>query len=1028
MSNIYIQEPPSTGKVLLKTSVGDVDIELWTKEAPKACRNFIQLCMEGYYDNTIFHRLVKGFIVQGGDPTGTGEGGESIYGRPFKDEFHTRLRFCRRGLVAMANAGKDDNGSQFFITLAATPEPLYPQKIIKTEVLLNPFKDIEPRDLKKKEEKIKEAKPKASGVNSAVTVEPSGPPSKKRKEDRSSDWESGDELNEEERSKAKEKAEEVKKRIMDKLKKKGEEKKMVKSKKEVNYEEAKEESSEEEYYIGKERDDERKKQAEAIKKEIRGLKRDVQREKKDKEIKEQQKLAEEQKKAKKGKLIEEFVEIPKYREAVEKIPLKGESRDSFTMQMLNKFKSKLQDVKESTSDGGTTENKDVKDDDDDDDDEDDESWMQRSLVCDDNNPTLAKDANTKNDDWFEIYDPRNPLNKRRRGETSEKKKGQDEDTRPRDWDPKKTECRGPLKIARLCILGIILPAALVAGPVYLRYRVYSEQLYPLAASDQRLIDARVSTTWCQKQVVKVNATFNAYLINGEPKIKVDAIPVSMTRHLVLEDDMKEYWGFYLLRGSSVTVSTCVRWPGASLTIIRGHKHLHECAFIGDDSSEELEELLEIAEERGILNGTGLSQLKKDNPSNLPKNMKRVQAGVQFHHQKNTGFSGTNLASHYNSHELDAPAMREILKNLFAKTLETKNKQKSNPHHHYEGVFRESVNIDRPPTTFDNYSWISEQLKALEQKTEQTIIENEKTTAEYNKEANFPEKEEMNQVKANENLEQTSAEVFKDILQKINSLGTRGRRVIDKLITTLDESKNETHNWTKMLHNVIQNSTILPAEKKRLKRQLFLSNPLQEALGTAVEDDEDAAVEEEDLNPDGIAEDRGSVNESTLNDRSNSEFWSSFSSSEERLLDCKGLILNLPLTPHHLCSPKYENQHSAASMPNAVTYRVPIDGYYFFVFSSENEIQPNYIRIQFDLLKTVYNTSQPIFECKNSTSECSLPFNFFSWERTVLELPVTNNDSQWNEEYVVVSQCEPRTAVYLLCIITVPLLILLFAFH
>ncbi|XP_074113625.1 uncharacterized protein LOC141536786 [Cotesia typhae] len=603
----------------------------------------------------------------------------------------------------------------------------------------------------------------------------------------------------------------------------------------------------------------------------------------------------------------------------------------------------------------------------------------------------------------------------------------DEETRPRDWDPKKTECRGPLKLARLCILGIILPAALVAGPVYLRYRVYSEQLYPLAASDQRLIDARVSTTWCQRQVVKVNATFNAYLINGEPKIKVDAIPVSMTRHLVLEDDMKEYWGFYLLRGSSVTVSTCVRWPGASLTIIRGHKHLHECAFIGDDSSEELEELLEIAEERGILNGTGLSQLKKDNPSNLPKNMKRVQPGVRFHHQKNTGFSRTNLANQYNSHELDAPAMREILKNLFAKTLETKNMQKSNPHHHYEGVFKDSVNIDRPPTTFDNYSWISEQLKALEQKTEQTIIENEKTTPE-SKKNDFTEKEEINQVKADENLEQTSAEVFKDILQKINSLGTRGRRVINKLITTLDKAKNETHDWTKVLHNVIQNSTILPAEKKRLKRQLFLSSPLQEALGTTVEDDEDAAVEEEDLNPDGIAEDRGSVNESTLNDRSNSEFWSSFSSSEERLLDCKGLILNLPLTPHHLCSPKYENQHSAASMPNAVTYRVPIDGYYFFVFSSENEIQPNYIRIQFDLLKTVYNTSQPIFECKNSTKECSLPFNFFSWERTVLELPVTNNDSQWNEEYVVVSQCEPRTAVYLLCIITVPLLILLFAFH
>lgn len=66
-------------------------MELWTREAPKACKNFIQLCMEGYYDGTIFHRVVKGFIVQGGDPTGTGEHGESIYGHPFKVSLHCSI-------------------------------------------------------------------------------------------------------------------------------------------------------------------------------------------------------------------------------------------------------------------------------------------------------------------------------------------------------------------------------------------------------------------------------------------------------------------------------------------------------------------------------------------------------------------------------------------------------------------------------------------------------------------------------------------------------------------------------------------------------------------------------------------------------------------------------------------------------------------------------------------------------------------------------------------------------------------------
>ncbi|OMH79760.1 Peptidyl-prolyl cis-trans isomerase CWC27-like protein [Zancudomyces culisetae] len=74
MSTIYIQEPSTKGKVNIITSTGEIEVELWPKEAPKACRNFVQLCLEGYYNNTVFHRVVPMFIVQGGDPTGTGEG------------------------------------------------------------------------------------------------------------------------------------------------------------------------------------------------------------------------------------------------------------------------------------------------------------------------------------------------------------------------------------------------------------------------------------------------------------------------------------------------------------------------------------------------------------------------------------------------------------------------------------------------------------------------------------------------------------------------------------------------------------------------------------------------------------------------------------------------------------------------------------------------------------------------------------------------------------------------------------------
>ncbi|OAD47001.1 Peptidyl-prolyl cis-trans isomerase CWC27 like protein, partial [Eufriesea mexicana] len=176
--------------VTMKTTVGDIELELWAKETPKTCRNFIQLCVEGYYHDLIFH-------TQGGDPTDTGEGGK-IYGEPFKDEFRTRirscgrvrfrLRSCGRCLIAMANAGEDNNGSQFFVTLGSqldlqnthstfgyvteetiydmleleealvdeNDKPLYAPKMIKAELLNNPFSNIIPRIIVQESEEVKD--------------------------------------------------------------------------------------------------------------------------------------------------------------------------------------------------------------------------------------------------------------------------------------------------------------------------------------------------------------------------------------------------------------------------------------------------------------------------------------------------------------------------------------------------------------------------------------------------------------------------------------------------------------------------------------------------------------------------------------------------------------------------------------------------------------------------------------------------------------------------------------------------------
>mmetsp|Transcript_57686 Transcript_57686/g.101007 ORF Transcript_57686/g.101007 Transcript_57686/m.101007 type:complete len:522 (-) Transcript_57686:34-1599(-) len=179
MSEVYIKEPTTKGAVVLHTTHGDLELELWASECPKACRNFCQLVLEGYYNDCIFHRVIKDFCIQSGDKSGTGDQSESVFGKPYPDEIHPRLKFRYRGMigVASAGAGTKTNGSQFFIVLNRAPSldrkhtlfakvvgktmynllriadvevdkfdrPVDPPRIIRAELTWDPFDDLEPR-------------------------------------------------------------------------------------------------------------------------------------------------------------------------------------------------------------------------------------------------------------------------------------------------------------------------------------------------------------------------------------------------------------------------------------------------------------------------------------------------------------------------------------------------------------------------------------------------------------------------------------------------------------------------------------------------------------------------------------------------------------------------------------------------------------------------------------------------------------------------------------------------------------------
>ena len=128
MASVQLSKPSKGESVaVMHTNMGDISIRFFPEYAPKAVENFITYSKNGYYDGLIFHRVINDFMIQGGDPTGTGMGGESIYKRSFEDEFSKELHNIR-GALCMANAGPDTNGSQFFIVQAkSVPENMISQ-------------------------------------------------------------------------------------------------------------------------------------------------------------------------------------------------------------------------------------------------------------------------------------------------------------------------------------------------------------------------------------------------------------------------------------------------------------------------------------------------------------------------------------------------------------------------------------------------------------------------------------------------------------------------------------------------------------------------------------------------------------------------------------------------------------------------------------------------------------------------------------------------------------------------------------
>lgn len=489
--------------------------------------------------------------------------------------------------------------------------------------------------------------------------------------------------------------------------------------------------------------------------------------------------------------------------------------------------------------------------------------------------------------------------------------------------------RGPRRVVRLCVFALLLPATLITIPLYVRLMLYPPAHYPMMPTDQRLLAHHASSFWCQAQWTHMNGTYNAYVSSETPPASPTRSVHHMLHSTTLQDDIKEYWGFHLLKGSTVTISTCASTDGAQLMILRGVNNLHRCAWIGEEDS---------AEDREV----------EENPK------KGVSEPLPLSTETDGG--------------LKPPQPKEISNDTTEASYEARDPgimTSEERQNELELLLRKAIRMSK------NNKEILRLLHLLQRSDDRTLPRHLQERLGI-----IPEEGEN--VSAPHSAQDPPNRKRREIREDAPAEEYGGSEVFDEDNPKAGSRPNATG-----------------AE----------SNPVESLIGGQV------------FFPEGLRFERGKFNQTNKNDGSHEEHVSSYSSSEEALASCEGVIMTLPLATYRGCSFRWTDR-------NRVVYDIPVTGTYYFVFSSDNEIADNNLFFNLTLQRVTYDTKSAEHLCTN-TSECSLPLSFWSRQQTLVEVP---EEKSWNRAYVLDTACQPRVPVFFAFILAAPLLILLCAFQ
>ncbi|ODM89316.1 hypothetical protein Ocin01_17369 [Orchesella cincta] len=497
--------------------------------------------------------------------------------------------------------------------------------------------------------------------------------------------------------------------------------------------------------------------------------------------------------------------------------------------------------------------------------------------------------------------------------------------------------KGPRRVCIFCTMAIVVPSLLISIPLLMRFVIYGSSSYVIHPSDMRVLDERISTTWCEEETVRMNASFTAYVTHGEPNVFDTPTTLTVDQNMKIPDDQKEYWGLYLLPGSTFRVRTCARYKGGTVLIVRGNKHMKYCAYVGEgDSAGNSDEV--------------------SGSTSVEVNARFRNGQVKF----TTGKS------------------KEIQASQDDLTILSKLKSYLQTHPN---------NRDQLQKTLEDWMLLNSSS------TEKSTLREITVTTDTNPLQNETDAE----------PEQTTPDSLE------HGVIHRSRRSID---VRPDTESGE--------NGAFEDNSILEDEEPRKNLSVVDLKPFQ--------------------TPDSIWKDQHNQHSGVLNDTlvpndgSDSESESSFSSSEEALLKCEGVIASFTIPQEDDCTSKgsYEDLNLTKNLPgletNVYEFSVKEGDYYYFIFGSENEKYTNSIRAKFELQKVEYKLPEPVENCTD-VMECQISFGFASSQKVVVKVPqppAVHNNS--NLVYVVETECKPRAHLYLIFVILVPLVILIFAFQ